>query len=37
VKLGPKPYLNEAEESELAEFLEVTSGVEGPETSYGNS
>ena len=27
VKPGPKPYLNKAEESELAEFLEVTSSV----------
>ena len=27
IKPGPKPYLNKAEESELAEFLEVTSSV----------
>jgi len=27
IKLGPKPYLTKAEESKLAEFLEVTSSV----------
>ena len=31
VKPGPKPYLNKAEESELAEFLGVTSCVGGME------
>ena len=27
VKPGPKPYLNEVEEKDLAEFLEVTSSI----------